>query len=204
MTTLARVTVAGMISAAFAATAGAAVIPVMPLPSNYFYNWGDVFHWNAGSSNNGHYYMPVPAAGLTYAQALAAAAATPIPSGVPSNYVPYLLTITSSDEATMVDTIFPGGIGSTWMAVQQISPGNWVYTAGPEIGQPVSNYLTPNWTVGFPVSTDSYAYLNCSNTEWVSADGFFTEGYVVEFSIPTPGALALMGLGGLVAARRRR
>lgn len=204
MAIFARVAVAVVGSLAVAGSAAGAVIPVMPLPGNYFYNWGDVFHWNGGPSNNGHYYLPVPAAGLTYAQALAAAASTPLPSGVPAGYTPYLLTITSADEATMVDTIFPGGIGSTWMAVQQISPGNWVYTAGPEIGQPVSNFLTPNWTVGFPVTTDSYAYLNCSNTEWVSADGFFTEGYVVEFSIPAPGAMAMLGLGGLLAARRRR
>lgn len=204
MLSVPRPCLAAIACAALAAPAFAVIVPVMPLSSSYAYTLGDVFHWTGGVGANGHYYMPVPGAGLTYAQALAAAAATPIPVGVPSGYTPHLVTITSAAEATMIDTVFPGGVGSTWIAVQQSSPGNWVYTAGPEIGQPVTNFLIPNWIAGSPQLTDQFAYLDCSTNEWVSANGFFTEGYVVEFSIPTPSSAALLGLGGLIATRRRR
>lgn len=187
----------------FEGAVSASIVTVMPLPNNYFYQTGDVFHWTGGPQATGNYYMPVLGA-YTYAQALAAAAATPIPVGVPAGYFAHLLTITSTQEATMIDAVFPGGAGSTWIAVSYTNTSNAVYTAGPEIGQPVLSFLTPNWQMGSPAPGDTYAYLNCSTNEWAGADSQFVEGYVVEFSaIPGPSAAAMM-LPALALLRRRR
>lgn len=45
-----------------------------------------------------------------------------------------------------------------------------------------------------------------AGTYWVSVDGFFGDAnaYDLNVSIPAPSALAALGLGGLVAGRRRR
>lgn len=200
---------------ALAVSTQAAIIDVLPLPGAYTYQAGDVFHWTTGTGATGNYYLPVIGA-ETYDSALALAAGTARPSGVPSNYTAHLLTVTSTEEAQMIDAIFPAGAGSTWIAVDftdENNAANATYTAGPEAGLLVSSFsYSPDWRTGDPDIGQTRAYLDCNTGEWagvLAGDlATFTEGYVVEFSIiPEPSAYAAIFAAGalvLAVARRRR
>lgn len=191
----------------------AAIIDVLPVPGAYTYQAGDVFHWTTGTGATGNFYMPVVGA-ETYDDAYALAAATGRPTGVPANYSAHLLTVTSSEEAAMIDAIFPQGLGSTWIAVDfthESNAANATYTAGPENGLLVSSFsYSPDWRSGDPSAGQIRAYLDCNTGEWagvLAGDlGTFTEGYVVEFSIiPEPSSFAVMfGVASLLFAVARR
>ena len=67
-------------------------------------------------------------------------------------------------------------------------PGDWSYSIGDDFGNSAANL---GFTVN-PGDTGAMVYLDLPNGRWQIT------------SVPTPGSLALLGLGGLVAGRRRR
>lgn len=84
----------------------------------------------------------------------------------------------------LLDFTTPGGSNNDVMGVFELGNGNYLYTqafGGAKILDPATGVITPVAGIG---TTDDYVFI--------------------EYIVPTPGALSVAALAGLVATRRRR
>ncbi|MGG7565725.1 C-type lectin domain-containing protein [Rhodovulum sp. DZ06] len=162
-------------------------------------------------ADNGHWYeLITPAAGVTWAQAQAAAEATSV-----AGAIGHLATITSAEEWAFVDgTVNPTGarawLGGTDDAAFGTVEGAWIWAVGPEAGDA---FTFTAWGVGEPNNSGTENFLEgWWNPTWNDIPGTSVLGsYVVEYSaavsdVPLPAAapLALVGLAALGFIGRRK
>lgn len=81
-------------------------------------------------------------------------------------------------------------------------------TTGNYLGWAATYYNTESSSLGWTIDDSAVAVSNDAAGTWLDRSGFYN-GDIPQFSlggnvIPAPGALALLGIGGLVSARRRR
>jgi hypothetical protein len=98
--------------------------------------------------------------------------------------------------------IFP--ISRSWIPAFRLNNGSFVNYPGSSPGNPVSTYdfsMPQSITSGFVAGLNTIDFYVQGNGQ---TDGFGLEVVSFTAAIPTPGAAALLGLGGLLAARRRR
>jgi hypothetical protein len=158
----------------------------------------------------GNYYEFV-ATPLEWSDALAAAA-----SQNHLGYSGHLVTITSNDENQFVEDLVPEGASSIWLAASDLeTEGTWKWIAGPEAGQVFwkdgTTITYANWASGEPNEFglgEDYGELLDASGEWNDIQGVLVQDqrpYVVEYFVPEPGTLVLVGIGfaGLSARRRR-
>jgi hypothetical protein len=128
----------------------------------------------------------------------------------------HLVTLTSDEENAFVSNqIALIGIDENaervpfWMAASDAgAEGVWTWRAGPELGQLL---VYTNWIPGEPANTlpdgpEDYAQGNVDGIQWAALCNECFTGFVIEYSIPEPTSVALLGLGltGLGLLRRRR
>jgi len=160
-------------------------------------------------AGNGHYYELVETS-MTWEEALAAA----------SDAGGYLATVTSQAENDFIASI----IGETivWLGGQDtstdLSVRSWIWASNPADAWGFSN-----WRDGEPNNWGDCAeggrgaiceheanvtmnHPNWNHGRWNDASSSAMTFYVVEYSVPEPGTLALLGLGlvGIGLARRRK
>jgi len=96
-----------------------------------------------------------------------------------------------------------GGLGGSWIPAFRVNGGSFVNYIGSTRENPILPYslsAPQSITSGFVPGLNTIDFYVQGNGQ---TDGFLLE--VVSFTaVPTPGAAALLGLGGLLAARRRR
>lgn len=123
---------------------------------------------------------------------------------------------------TWADGSFPFGMGGELRSQPGGALLDATYTSGLQISGSTQTFkqiitvsraslgLTGNDTFRFDVMSsgggsdpgvDHLSVAGLATTDWSVAS---TSGQFLSYTIPTPGALALVGIGGLVAARRRR
>jgi len=77
----------------------------------------------------------------------------------------------------------------------------WGALAGTQIPAGAGNsYNALSWTGG-PLAAGDYTI---TMTDTIGGDGAVIEGWSIGYTVPAPGAAALLGLGGLIVGRRRR
>jgi hypothetical protein len=155
-------------------------------------------------AGNGHSYYRVSTA-TTWTNARDAAAA--FGATLPGSPLSYLVTITSAAEQAQLNTWLPqqsnpvfwmglerqGPVGTDnygWITGEARTYSNWAGDAFPNTNP--GQYGSWNWNVGG-------LWIPLDNT----ATPFGGKQYIIEV-VPAPSAAALLGLGGLLAARRRR
>lgn len=87
----------------------------------------------------------------------------------------------------------------------QANTSYWFVLDGPTVSNSLLwNSLSPNVapTAAAGITYDGYRFSSNGGTTWGSS-GIFN-GVTINAVVPAPGAMALLGLGGLAAARRRR
>lgn len=112
-----------------------------------------------------------------------------------------------SSGSPLTDVLFEstGGIAleagtDYWFAIRN--------TTGNYFGWGSTYSNTESSDVGWTIDNDAVARTTNGAATWTDQSGFYN-GWIPQFSlggniVPTPGALALLGIGGLVSARRRR
>jgi len=162
----------------------------------------------------GHYYEIVSSPGIDWLSAEAAAEALTF-LGAQG----HLATITSLEEDQFLDAL-RGSTTDLWVGGFQ-SPGgtlgvgdNWTWVNGE--GSFPGNNLGPvyaNWLPGEPndfygAASEQYLTIAHGGAFGWNDEGAINNvsGFVVEYNVPEPGTLSLIGLGlaGLAARRRRK
>lgn len=151
-------------------------------------------------AGNGHWYEIVSAPNMTWADASAAAQAA---GG-------YLATLTSQEENDFVVSLgvrnLPLWLGATQAANAASATDGWQWVTG-------ETWAFTNWATGEPNNfgaETALAFAFFQPGTWNNAPSDFTGynngGYVVEYSVPEPASLALVGLAfaGVGLARRKR
>lgn len=164
------------------------------------------------SSGSGIHFYDVLAVAVDTTGAYTFEAASPNTTGNPSNALDTFLllysgsfnpaapagSIASNDDFTGLLTVLPGPYAGTITA----------NSTGFSGAQPGSRLLNVNLTAGtdYFLVVSSFRQTNYVNTTDGASTGPWYVGAsgVGNITIPAPGALALLGLGGLAAARRRR
>jgi hypothetical protein len=161
----------------------------------------------------GHYYEVVSSPGIDWLSAEAAAEAL--------SYLGaqgHLATITSFEEDEFLDGL-RGGLSELWVGgfqspITTVGSGdNWMWVNG-EGAFPGDNLgpVYANWLVGEPndfygLASEQYLAIGLGGAFGWNDEGAIgnISGYVVEYNVPEPGTLSLVGLGlASLAARRRR
>lgn len=150
---------------------------------------------------NSHYYEWVPASGITW-QAAHAAADSRFYAGVRG----HLATIASSGENAFLASLAPqAGFSGAWIAATSDVAGVWSWQAGPEANQIFSNGATPvggaytNWVGIEPNNNPGFAYVQLGSSgpypfggwlddgDGVPGGGDPVLGYFVEYELaPSP------------------
>lgn len=164
-------------------------------------SYADIIVWDA----NGHAYDVITADGsLTWAESAALA----------EEMGGHLVTITSSDEnnfvTDLVTTYAIRDFDHYWLGGYQTFPGDvdcepascWAWVTDEE-------WDYTNWVIGEPNNgrggTQHYLHYWQTPGMWDDMDNRDTmSGFVIEYSIPEPGTLGLLGLGLLAIGARRR
>jgi MYXO-CTERM domain-containing protein len=160
--------------------------------------------WTIASGGNDHWYEFV--ATPSYWSDAQAAALGSSWMDMPG----YLVTLTSAGENAFMSSL-PGfsTAGFAWIGGSDVGvEGQWFWMNGPEAGQPFSY---TNWGPGEPNNVggiEHYAHLQppVGNPSWNDLQNAAFLGYIVEYSVPTPGSLplGLLALGALGLTSRRR
>lgn len=149
---------------------------------------------------NGHYYEFVPAPGVTW-QAASAAAAARTYLGTPG----HLATVTyPAENSLLASLVSQTGFAGSWIAARSTPSGECSWTAGPESGLVFSQGQTPvaggyaNWGGIEPNNNPGFGYMNVgtsfagiANGQWADDDDGTPGandpviGYFVEYSVVT-------------------
>jgi hypothetical protein len=160
----------------------------------------------------GHYYEVVSSPGIDWLSAEAAAESLSF-LGAQG----HLATITSLEEDQFIDGI-RGGLSELWVGgfqnpITTLGSGdNWEWVHG-EGAFPGNNLglVYANWQVGEPndfygPASEQYLAIAHGGVFGWNDEGAIgnISGYVVEYNVPEPGTLSLIGLGLAALAGRRR
>eukprot|EP01133_Synstelium_polycarpum_P017525 gene17525-20913_t len=142
---------------------------------------------------NGHYYEAVVLSATTMANALTQIKGktyTP-PGGV--KLQGYLATVTSKGESDFINQQFETAATNAYISgSREANPNEWVYTSGPEIGQPIYShsigrcYTYCNW-MSFTKTLDCYPNADASNylakslNTWTNMDFMDQFNYIIEY-----------------------
>lgn len=169
-----------------------------------------VVEWRVSDGGNGHFYDVVRSQSrLTWEDARAHASAlgghlATLTSAAEDQFV--FALVASRPEAWQGNTF-----GGPWLGAFQPSPTGtapdqgWVWVTG-------EAWSYTNWSPGEPGDqgwlggVESYLHYRDSGGGWndFTNDGNSTYSFVIEYPVPAPGAILLLGAAGIAGSRRSR
>ena len=169
--------------------------------------------WTSGTGANGHYYERVDQSGLTFPQAVAAAAARTF-NGLPGHLVIFDHNNYANEFGFVDANVYAGApdsriywAGAQWDGVTGSTRDHWFWVDGSNVPTSITNGWNIDQFEGPGPNGIGFFQFN-SHTLWdyIQTNSSGAEsGYIVEFEpVPEP---AMLGAAGLLAAammRRRR
>lgn len=171
--------------------------------------------WTSGTGANGHFYDRINQTGLTYPQAVAAAATSTF-NGLPGHLVIFDNN-NYTNEFNFVDTnVYAPGVsdsriywaGASWDGVTGTNRDHWFWLDGSNPPTSITNTWNIDQAEG--PGPDGIAFFQTnSHTLWdyiETNSSNFVSGYVVEFEpVPEPAmSLAIGSIGAAMILRRKR